>query len=44
MFDTVDDTGAGCLDLEKFKAFSNNPEACQMFKSIMKVIREKKKS
>ena len=42
LFDTVDDTKAGYLDLEKFKAFCKNQEACQMFKKLMKEVRESK--
>ena len=42
LFDIVDDTKAGYLDLEKFKAFCRNKEACRMFKQLMKEVRESK--
>ena len=40
MFDFVDDTKKGALNLEKFKAFSKNREANEMFKGLIKKIRE----
>lgn len=40
MFDFVDDTKTGALNLEKFKAFSKNREANEMFKGLIKKIRE----
>ena len=40
MFDFVDDTKTGALNLEKFKAFSKNREANEMFKGLIKKIRD----
>ena len=36
LFDMVDHEKAGYLDLEKFKDFSKNKEAAEMFKQIIK--------
>ena len=42
LFDLVDQEKAGCLNLEKFKAFSQNEEAGKMFKEIIKNIRNER--
>ena len=43
MFDTVDTSKNGSLDLQKFKEFISSKESGAMFKQIIKQLRDKRR-